>query len=488
MTDEPDPDDERGGRDEPGDPAPSDDHPDDAPGATGDPAPVDPPAGPLPEDEALEVHDGAEPPLPPGEVDRVFGVMEEAVDSDALGERQLDRLFTVLEGLLSGSSETNPETLAELLSLLEDLVVDPDDLENVDGLLSVLEEAVAGATPADADHIEDVFDVIEEGIADPTALGPEDVERFRSGIESALVDMTDPAGGIGQLFPVPGLSGDDPDVPDEGDGATDMVRIARVAAGMTQRATGYSLESGIRTGTRMAYAAANAESPAKLLTEARAITLDELQRAGIDLGDEQTDWLEAHEEELVDSRPVTRETLLKRGERLLSQSAEIGRDESLHPAFGSVIEELSGDEARILRLLATDGTQASMDVRDKRYVPFRSRLVAANLTMLGSDAGCREPERTPVYLGNLERLGLITFSDDPIEDLKHYQVLEAQPHIETARDAAKRPKTVYGSVHLTDFGVEFCRTCLPFEVTAEPRGTRFRRAAQRKKERERNGE
>lgn len=488
MTDE-DPDDVEGaGPDEPADAAPTDDGTDDRPGAAGDPTRADPPAGPVPEDEALEVLDESEPPLPPGEIDRVFGVMEEAVASDALQERQLDRLFTVLEGLLSGSSETNPETLAELLTMLEDVVIEPDDLEDVDGLLSVLEEVVVGATAADAETLEDVFDVIEEGITDPTGLGPEDVERFRAGIESALVDLTGPdGGGIGQLFPVPGLTGDAEAADDDGD-TMDMFRIARVAAGMTQRATGYSIESGIRTGTRMAYAAANAESPAKLLTEARAITLDELQRAGIDIGDEQADWLEAHEEEIADSRPLTRETLMKRGERLLSQSAEIGRDESLHPAFGSILGELSGDEARILRLLATEGTQASMDVRDRRYIPFRSHLVAANLTMLGSDAGCRDPDRTPVYLGNLERLGLITFSDDPIEDLKHYQVLEAQPHIEAARDAAKRPKTVYGSVHLTDFGIEFCRTCLPFDVAVEPQGTRFRREAKRQKERERSGE
>lgn len=429
------------------------------------------------DDEYLDVDvetNGAD--LPPREVDRVFSVMERAVDSDALEGRRLDRLFSVLERALASPAETNPETIAELVSVLEEAIIEPDDPDgvDVDGMLSIIEEAIAGTTAADEESLDDVFEVLGEGITDPTSLDPEDVERFRAGIESAIVDLTNPsAGSLGRLFPVPDASAVEGDS-GAGDDVLDMFRIARVAAGMTQRATGYSMESGIRTGTRMAYAAATAESPAELLTETRAIALDELQRAGIDIGSEQADWLEEHQDEIADRRPVTAESLRERGERLLSKSAEIGRDEEIHPAFPSILGDLAADEARILRLLATEGTQASMDVRDRRLVPFKSELVAGNLTMVGSDAGCRHPERTPVYLQNLERLGLIAFSNEPVDDLKRYQVLEAQPHIEAARDAAKRPKTDYGSLALTDLGVEFCKACLPVSVAVERPETRFR--------------
>jgi hypothetical protein len=421
-----------------------------------------------------------EPELPPEEVDRMFSVMDEAVTSDAVDGSQADRLLSVLERALSNPSQTNPETLSELLSILEDLLINPEGLEDVDldGVLGVLEEAVRGASSADEENLDDIFEVFEAGVTDPTSLDPDDIERFRSGLEGAIVDLTDPAGGnLGGFFP--GLTGIEPeDVAHENgeDGdALDTVRIARVATAMTQRATGYSMESGIRTGTRMTYAAATAESPADLLTETRAIALDELQRTGIDIGAEQSDWLEGHEEEMVDRRPVTAEVLRERGEKLLSKSAEVGRDEGIHPAFPSILDDLAADEARILRLLATEGTQAAMDVRDRGYVPFKSSLVAEHLTRVGADAGCRHPERTPSYLQNLERLGLITFSDDPIDDLKRYQVLEAQPHIEAARDAARRPKTVYGSLSLSELGVEFCETCLPVSVDDERARTRFRR-------------
>ena len=417
--------------------------------------------------------------LPPAELDRAFTVMDEAVTGDAVADSQVDRLLSVLERAVASPTETDPETLSELLAVLEDLLIDPDDLEDVDvdGILGVLEEAVRGATAADEENLDDVFEVIEEGVSDPTSIDPGDVERFRSGLEGAIVDLADPAGGnLGGFVPVPGLTGVDPDELDEtSDGALDAYRIARVATAMTQRATGYSMESGIRTGTRMTYAAATASSPADLLTETRAIALDELQRAGFDIGDARSDWLEAHEEEMVDRRPITAEVLRERGEKLLSKSAEVGRGEVMHPAYPSILEDLAADEARILRLLATDGTQAYMDVRDRGYIPFTTSLVAEHLTRVGADAGCRHPDRTPIYLRNLQRLGLVTFSEDPIDDLKQYQVLEAQPHIEAAREAARRPKTVYGSLSLSEMGVDFCVACLPVDVRVELPRSRFRR-------------
>ena len=116
-----------------------------------------------------------------------------------------------------------------------------------------------------------------------------------------------------------------------------------------------------------------------------------------------------------------------------------------------------------------------MDIRDRGFIPFKTELVAEHMTMVGADAGCRHPDRTPIYLQNLERLGLITFEQNPVDDLKRYQVLEAQPHIEAARESARRPKTVYGRFYLTDLGVEFCETCLPASVDFERSRARFRR-------------
>lgn len=413
--------------------------------------------------------------LQPREIDRMFDLLETAVEEETLTPSQTEQLVSVLEQAVSAPTAADPEALSELLTMLEEVIIDPEDISEVDidGILGLFEEALAGVTVADPNDLADVFDVIEEGLRDPTSVDPEDVERFQSGLQRSLLEWTDPANGLGQLLSFPFLT----DESDDEQPPLDAFRIAQLAATMTQRASGYSVESGVRTGTRLAYATANAESPAKLLTSARAITLDELERAGIDIGEQQAAWLDAHEDEAVEPRPVTRERLERRGEELLTRSAQVGRDESVHPSYGPMLDQLATDEARILRLLATEGPQGAIDIYEKQYLPPNRWLVAENLTMVGREAGCRDKQRVPVYLENLQRLHLIEVSEEPIENLKRYEVLEAQGHVEHARNRARRPRANYKSVRLTDLGVEFCELCFPFTVRADARGVRLRRNA-----------
>ena len=68
------------------------------------------------------------------------------------------------------------------------------------------------------------------------------------------------------------------------------------------------------------------------------------------------------------------------------------------------------------------------------------------------------------------------FRGDPfaqqLEDQARYQVLEAQPEVTEAMDEARRSRTVRRSIHLTPFGMDFCKTCLPLdsvEIDALPR-------------------
>lgn len=410
--------------------------------------------------------------VPPEDVERVFTLLEEAIGNESLGTAQANQLLTVLERSIASPGQIDSETLSELLSMLEAVLVEPEDLESVDvgGVLSIFEKALSTTTTIDEDDLETLFEVIEESLTDPASINPEDVDRFGESVERTLFEMTDVTGaGIAGLFGLSRLLGvdlDDVSTAEEisDDEPIDMFRIARIATGMTQRATDNSIESGVRTGTRMAYATANAQSPVDLLTSARAIALDELQQAGIDIGDEQQEWLDTYEDDMVARRPLTVERLKEQGAELLEESAEVGRDESIHPAFPSLLDALATDEARILRLLATDGGQPVLDVHHRQYIPWKLTLVAENLTMLGSDAGCRTPKRTAVYLQNLQRLGLVTVSNEPVDELKRYQILEAQSHVEAAREQAKRPRTSYKSVQLTDLGIEFCEMCFPFAV------------------------
>jgi hypothetical protein len=156
-------------------------------------------------------------------------------------------------------------------------------------------------------------------------------------------------------------------------------------------------------------------------------------------------------------------SLRDRGAELLRKSSDVHFDDGSHPAYVRMIEELAPDEARIIRLLSTQGPQAAVDVR--AGLPLASTLVALGLTMIGAEAGCRYPERVHSYLNNLNRLGLVWFSRETLEDPLPYQVLEAQPEVvEALAEAGRLGRTVRRSIHLTPFGEDFCRAALPSDT------------------------
>jgi hypothetical protein len=165
---------------------------------------------------------------------------------------------------------------------------------------------------------------------------------------------------------------------------------------------------------------------------------------------------------------TSRTSLRRRGEELLARSADVTQDEELHPAYARILDNLSPDEARILRLMATKGPQPAIDVR--RGLPMVSELAAPGLNMIGEEAGCRHVDRVPAYLDNLNRLGLIWFSRETLRDINRYQVLEAQPEATAVmREAGRTARTVRRSIHLTPFGSDFCEVCLPLETPGADR-------------------
>jgi hypothetical protein len=152
--------------------------------------------------------------------------------------------------------------------------------------------------------------------------------------------------------------------------------------------------------------------------------------------------------------------LRARGAELLNQSSDVHFVEDTHPAYERILDELTPDEARIVRFLHKEGPQPTVDVRTNRPLGIGSELIEAGLSMIGRQAGVRNQNRTNAYLNNLFRLGLIWFSHEEVEP-DRYQVVEVQPEVQEAMAKAGRaPKTVRRSIHLTPFGEDFYQTCL----------------------------
>jgi len=240
--------------------------------------------------------------------------------------------------------------------------------------------------------------------------------------------------------------------------------MARLAAGAAWRTAGWTVGAYSRGMNRLTRAALSEESTADLLNDARAELREQFRSL---LGFDEI------EDRLMGGRRRGRESnggpeidpLLERGYELLERSADVDEEEDAHPAYERILGDLAPDEARILRLLATRGAQPSVDVKTWRPLGVGSQTVAPGLSMIGAEAGCRQPDRVPAYLNNLFRLGLIWFSRESLEDPNVYQVLEAQPDVIEASKRAGRASTVRRSIHLTPFGIDFCETCLPLSTT-----------------------
>ena len=155
-------------------------------------------------------------------------------------------------------------------------------------------------------------------------------------------------------------------------------------------------------------------------------------------------------------------TLRQMYDALLDESTDVHHHEENHPAYVRVMEELTPDEARILRLFAVDGPQPALDIRTSGTFGFGSKLVKPGVTMIGAYAGCQEPERVPSYLNNLNRLGLIWFSREMIGDVNSYALLEAQPDVLAAVEelgGKSKIRNTLRSIELTAFGRNLCALC-----------------------------
>jgi hypothetical protein len=237
--------------------------------------------------------------------------------------------------------------------------------------------------------------------------------------------------------------------------------LVRLGARSWWHLTEWTARTTVDSGRDVVAALAAGARPSEAMREATA----DLRRLG-------RQAMGADEPEQGHPQPVsaTTEELHARGAELLYRSADVWFSSDIHPAYERMLDELAPDEARILRFLATEGPQPSVDVRTGRPFGIGSELVASGLSMIGLRSGVRDLARTNAYQNNLFRLGLIWFSREEVDPVR-YQVLEVQPDVADAvKRAGRLPRIVRRSIHLTPFGEDFCRTCLPIDESSFWRG------------------
>lgn len=158
---------------------------------------------------------------------------------------------------------------------------------------------------------------------------------------------------------------------------------------------------------------------------------------------------------------------------LLLSSMDDRTAEFVHPSFVQILKEISPDEAKLLGKFAIDefSDRATVPMIDLRSVPsdslvpskWASILEGYNECCVGV---CEHPERSLVYLGNLERLGILESRESYVEnDKETFEKYESSEAICRAKE-----KTTLGdnmrfdyrrwSYQVTDFGANFIKTCV----------------------------
>ena len=150
-------------------------------------------------------------------------------------------------------------------------------------------------------------------------------------------------------------------------------------------------------------------------------------------------------------------------ENLLVSS--IDKEEDVFPSFVDIIRQLSSDEAKLLKYLATHGNDYPLiNVRIKMKSGGGYTEILSNFTDIGFGV-CEKPELVPTYLINLSRFGIISIPFGTyLVDNKFYEHLKS--HI-VIQDILKQDISTIGSYdinkskfHITDYGLAFISACV----------------------------
>jgi abortive infection alpha-like protein len=126
-------------------------------------------------------------------------------------------------------------------------------------------------------------------------------------------------------------------------------------------------------------------------------------------------------------------TLRERYLNLLAASMDGDTAARVHPAFLTVLRQLTPDEVRIVSTFQHDGPYPLLTVGARYRFGERLSTELRHFSLLGPQAGCEYPERTAMYVDNLCRLGLAELRPVRIaDDTRIFRALESHPQVQAA--------------------------------------------------------
>jgi hypothetical protein len=141
---------------------------------------------------------------------------------------------------------------------------------------------------------------------------------------------------------------------------------------------------------------------------------------------------------------------------LLAASMDGDTAARVHPAFLTVLRQLTPDEVRIISTFQHDGPYPLLTVGARYRFGERLSTELRHFSLLGTQAGCEHPETAALYIDNLCRLGLaelrpVRIADDtrifrrwkpPRRCRPRSPHRGAHPELESARERRRRNRVV----------------------------------------------
>ncbi|CAM3979974.1 Abi-alpha family protein [Smaragdicoccus niigatensis] len=247
----------------------------------------------------------------------------------------------------------------------------------------------------------------------------------------------------------------EPRVADDHDGKPvsnpfDAVGLARLASSTVQRVVGSAVKGTTDVATGVVKDVVQGEDISTIIDH-RVAEVRSAVGTALGIG---------HDEFAEKFHGASADELKAQGNALLALSWNVANQpKDFHPSFAAILKELTPDEARILRFLAAAGPQPSIDWRTKTFMMRGSKRLAGGISWIPEFAGCSWPNLGKQYLANLNRLGLVRFSEEPVDDPRRYALLDGHYESVKVMHEHKKVISVYRSIYLSMFGQQFCDAC-----------------------------
>lgn len=147
---------------------------------------------------------------------------------------------------------------------------------------------------------------------------------------------------------------------------------------------------------------------------------------------------------------------------LLKSSMHAQKANMVHPSFSSIIEQLTPDEAKLLKYIYNFNQKGPLIGISKKHPQGKGRIPIINMyTTIGTV--CEFPINTVKYLENLARLKLINIDMDVFftEDNLYLPLIKTQAKYFDENNTIKNEFSLKkGLYEITEFGKEFCDICM----------------------------